>query len=50
MLKGVTDRIGMELCESIKGNMLAFGGANNGAFIMHDTTIDLSLAEKYQLS
>ena len=24
--------------------------ANNGAFIMHDTTIDLSLAEKYQLS
>jgi hypothetical protein len=26
MLKGVTDRIGMELCESIKGNMLALGG------------------------
>ncbi len=25
-------------------------GVNNGAFIMHDTTIDLSLAEKYQLS
>lgn len=24
--------------------------ARNGAFIMHDTTIDLSLAEKYQLS
>ena len=24
--------------------------ANNGGFIMHDTTIDLSLAEKYQLS
>lgn len=24
--------------------------ASNGAFIMHDTTIDLSLAEKYQLS
>ena len=24
--------------------------ANNGAFIMHDTTIDLSYAEKYQLS
>lgn len=24
--------------------------ANNGAFIMHDTTIDLSFAEKYQLS
>ena len=24
--------------------------ANNGDFIMHDTTIDLSLAEKYQLS
>ena len=24
--------------------------ADNGAFIMHDTTIDLSLAEKYQLS
>lgn len=24
--------------------------ANNGAFIMHDTTIDLSMAEKYQLS
>lgn len=24
--------------------------ANDGAFIMHDTTIDLSLAEKYQLS
>ena len=24
--------------------------AYNGAFIMHDTTIDLSLAEKYQLS
>ena len=23
---------------------------NNGAFIMHDTTIDLSFAEKYQLS
>lgn len=23
---------------------------NNGGFIMHDTTIDLSLAEKYQLS
>lgn len=23
---------------------------NNGDFIMHDTTIDLSLAEKYQLS
>lgn len=28
----------------------SFWGANNGAFIMHDTTIDLSLAEKYQLS
>ncbi|WP_346676721.1 hypothetical protein [Erysipelatoclostridium sp. An173] len=24
--------------------------ANDGAFIMHDTTIDLSFAEKYQLS
>ena len=24
--------------------------ASNGGFIMHDTTIDLSLAEKYQLS
>lgn len=24
--------------------------ADNGAFIMHDTTIDLSYAEKYQLS
>ncbi len=24
--------------------------SNDGAFIMHDTTIDLSLAEKYQLS
>lgn len=28
----------------------SFWGFNNGAFIMHDTTIDLSLAEKYQLS
>lgn len=26
------------------------GSSNDGAFIMHDTTIDLSLAEKYQLS
>ena len=25
-------------------------GRNNGAFIMHDTVIDLSLAEKYNLS
>ena len=24
--------------------------ANNGAFIMHDTVVDLSFAEKYQLS
>ena len=28
----------------------SYWGGNNGAFIMHDTTIDLSYAEKYQLS
>ena len=28
----------------------SFPGANNGAFINHDTTIDLSLAQKYNLS
>ncbi len=36
--------------EEHKKQHASFPGFRNGAFIMHDTTIDLSLAEKYQLS